>query len=167
MSPFLRDLLWPLLSPSSLISCFTFLQNIYCLTSPPPSPPLGSLQCNASSMRAGLSLFYSPLYFTTPALPGFSRFNYICWIYSHINDHLGEGNGTPLQYSCLEHPMDGGAWRAAVHGIAKSRTRLSDFTFTFHFYALEKEMATHSSILARLVGCCLRGRTESDMTEAT
>ena len=59
-----------------------------------------------------------------------------------------EGNGTPLQYSCLENPMDGGAWWAAVHGVAKSRTRLSDFTFTFHFHALEKEMATHSSVLA-------------------
>ena len=57
-------------------------------------------------------------------------------------------NGTPLQYSCLENPMDGGAWWAAVHGVAKSRTRLSDFTFTFHFHALEKEMATHSSVLA-------------------
>ena len=54
----------------------------------------------------------------------------------------------PLQYSCLENPMDGGAWWAAVHGVAKSRTRLSDFTFTFHFPALEKEMATHSSVLA-------------------
>ena len=61
---------------------------------------------------------------------------------------LGEGNGTPLQYSCLENPMDGGAWWAEVHGVAKSQTRLSDFTFTFHFHALEKEMATHSSILA-------------------
>ena len=62
----------------------------------------------------------------------------------------GEGNGTPLQYSCLENPMDGGAWWAAVHGVprAKSRTRLSDFTFTFHFHVLEKEMATHSSVLA-------------------
>ena len=60
----------------------------------------------------------------------------------------GEGNGTPLQYSCLENPMDGGAWWAAVHGVAKSQTRLSDFTFTFHFRALEKEMATHSSDLA-------------------
>ena len=59
-----------------------------------------------------------------------------------------EGNGTPLQYSCLENPMDGGAWWAAVHGVAKSRTPLSDFTFTFHFHALEKEMATHSSVLA-------------------
>ena len=60
----------------------------------------------------------------------------------------GEGNGTPLQYSCLETPMDGGAWWAAVYGVAQSRTRLSDFTFTFHFHALEKEMATHSSVLA-------------------
>ena len=58
-----------------------------------------------------------------------------------------EGNGTPLQYSGLENPMDRGAWWAAVHGVAKSRTRLSDFTFTFHFHALEKEMATHSSLL--------------------
>ena len=57
-------------------------------------------------------------------------------------------NGTPLQYSCLENPMDGGAWWAVVHGVPKSRTRLSDFTFTFHFPALEKEMATHSSVLA-------------------
>ena len=61
---------------------------------------------------------------------------------------IGEGDGTPLQYSCLENPMDGGAWWAAVHGVATSRTRLSDFTFTFHFHALEKEMATHSSVLA-------------------
>ena len=60
----------------------------------------------------------------------------------------GEGNGTPLQYSCLENPMNGGAWWAVVHGVAKSQTRLSDFTFTFHFHALEKEMATHSSVLA-------------------
>ena len=59
-----------------------------------------------------------------------------------------EGNGTPLQYSCLENPMDRGAWWAAVHGVAKSRTCLSDFTFTFHFRASEKEMATHSSVLA-------------------
>ena len=61
---------------------------------------------------------------------------------------LGEGNGTPLQYSCLENPMDGGAWKAAVHGVAKSQTRLSNFTFTFHFHALEKAMAPHLSTLA-------------------
>ena len=59
-----------------------------------------------------------------------------------------EGNGTPLQYSCLENPMDQGAWWAAVHGVAEGQTRLSDFTFTFHFHAWETEMATHSSVLA-------------------
>ena len=53
--------------------------------------------------------------------------------------------GTPLQYSCLENLMDGGAWWAAVHGVAKSWTCLSNFTFTFHFDALEKEVAAHSS----------------------
>ena len=70
--------------------------------------------------------------------------------------------------------MDGGAWWAAVHEVTKSQTQLSNFTFTFHFHALEKEMATHSSILAwiipgtgSLVGCRLWGRTESDMTEVT
>ena len=63
-------------------------------------------------------------------------------------EYIGEGNGTPRQYSCLENPMDGGAWCAAVQGVARSWTRLSDFTFTFHFHALEKEMATHSSVLA-------------------
>ena len=60
----------------------------------------------------------------------------------------GEGSGTPLQYSCLENAMDGGAWWAAVHGVVKSWTRPSDFTLTLHFHALEKEMATHSSVLA-------------------
>ena len=85
-----------------------------------------------------------------------------------------EGNGTPLQYSCLENPMDGGAWWAAVNGVAKSQTRLSEFTFTFYFHALEKEMATHSSVLpgesqgwGSLVGFHLWGRTESDTTEVT
>ena len=62
--------------------------------------------------------------------------------------HFGEGNGTPLQYSCLENPMGGRAWSAAVHGVSKSQTRLNDFAFTFHFHAMEKEMATHSSTLA-------------------
>ena len=61
---------------------------------------------------------------------------------------IGEGNGTPLQYSCLQNAMDGGAWWAAAHGVMKSRTRLSDLIFTFHCHALEKEMATHSSVLA-------------------
>ena len=68
----------------------------------------------------------------------------------------------------------GGAWWAAVHGVAGSRTLRRDFTFTFHFHALEKEMATHSSVLAwrisgtgEPVGCCLWGRTESETTEMT
>ena len=60
----------------------------------------------------------------------------------------GEGNGNPLQCSCLENPRDGGAWWAAIYGVARSRTRLSDLTFTFHLHALEKEMATHSSVFA-------------------
>src|SRR5574337_38816 len=87
---------------------------------------------------------------------------------------IGEGNGNPLQCSCLENPMDGGAWKAAVHGVAEGRTRLSDFTFTFYFHALEKEMATHSSVLAWRIpgtgepgGCRLWGHTESDTTEVT
>ena len=68
--------------------------------------------------------------------------------FSKNRDQFREGNGNPLQYSCLENPMGRGDWWAAVHGVAKSWTRLSFFTFTFHFHALEKEMATHSSILA-------------------
>ena len=87
---------------------------------------------------------------------------------------IGEGNGTPLQYSCLENPTDGGAWKATVHGVAEGQTLLRDFTFTFQFHALEKEVATHSIVLAwrvpgkgSLVGCRLWGLTESDTTEAT
>ena len=83
---------------------------------------------------------------------------------------LREGNGALLQYSCLENPMDGGAWQAAVHGVAKSQTQLSDFTF--HFHALEKEMATHSSVLAwRITGtgrwAAIYGVADLDTTEAT
>ena len=91
-----------------------------------------------------------------------------------------EGNGTPLQYSCLKNPTDGEAWWAALHGVAKSRTRLRDFTFNFHLHALEKAMATHSSVLAwRIpwteepgthgrtpwVACSPWGLEESDTTE--
>ena len=68
--------------------------------------------------------------------------------YLVLLDCFRKGNGTPLQYSCLENPMDGGAWKAAVYGVAEGRTRLSNSTFTFHFPALEKEMAAHSSVLA-------------------
>ena len=65
-----------------------------------------------------------------------------------LNWKSREGDGTPLQHSRLKNPMDGRAWWSAVHGVAKIRTRLSDFTFSFHFHSLEKEMATHSSVLA-------------------
>ena len=87
---------------------------------------------------------------------------------------VGEGNGTPLQYSCLENPMDGGAWKAAVYGVAEGRTWLSNFTFTFHFHALEKEMQPTPVFLpgesqgrGSLVGCRLWGRTELDATDVT
>ena len=82
-----------------------------------------------------------------------------------VEKESGEGDGTPLQCSRLENPRDRGGWWAAVHGVAKSLARLSNFTFAFHFHALEKEMATHSSILPgesqerrSLVGCRLWGR---------
>ena len=77
---------------------------------------------------------------------------FIYLIYSTVY-LLGEGNGIPLQYSFLGNPMDRGAWWAAVHGVLKSRTRLSDFTFTLRFHALEKEMTTHSSVLAWRIPC--------------
>ena len=76
---------------------------------------------------------------------------YLPMIHLLISKKVGEGNGTPLQFSCLDNRMDGGAWWVAVHGGAKSQTRLRDFPFTFHFHALEKEMATHSSVLARRI----------------
>ena len=98
------------------------------------------------SLRAGpeTSDCFTKLHFTcglsAPALA-----QKISWWCSGV---IREGNGTPLQYSCLENPMDGGTWWAAVHAVARSQTRLSDFIFVFHFHALEKEMATHSSVLA-------------------
>ena len=74
-------------------------------------------------------------------------------IYFLLMSNGNDGNGTPLQYSGLENPMDGRAWKAAVHGVAEGQARLSNFTFTFYFHALEKEMATHSSVLAwRIAG---------------
>ena len=72
----------------------------------------------------------------------------ILFFFHHSSILVWRRQWHPLQYSCLENPMGGGAWWAAVHGVAKSWARLSNFTFTFHFYALEKEMAAHSSILA-------------------
>ena len=82
----------------------------------------------------------------------------------------GEGNGTPLQYSCLENPMDGGAWWAAVHGVAKSWTRLSNFTFTHwrrQWQPTPVFLSGESQGRGSLVGCRLWDHTESDTTEAT
>ena len=97
-----------------------------------------------------------------------------CSIWKCLHNKNGEGNGTPLQYSCLKNPMDWEVWWATVHGVAKGRTRLSDFPFTFHFHELEKEMATHSSVLAWRIpgmgkpgGLPSIGSTELDTTEAT
>ena len=98
----------------------------------------------------------------------------VCSRVSAHSHYFGEGSGTPLQYSCLENPMEGGAWQAAVSGVAKSRTRLSDFTFTFHFHALERKwqptpvfLPGESQGQGSLVGCRLWGHRESDTTEAT
>ena len=91
-------------------------------------------------------------------------------IFGLIHDMFGEGNGTPLQSSCLENPMDGGAWWAAVHGVAKSRTWLSGFTFTHwrrKWQPTPVFLPGESQGRRSLVGCCLWGRTESDTTEAT
>ena len=93
------------------------------------------------------------------------------WLHFHFSLMHLRWNDNSLQCSYLENPRDGGAWWAAVYRIAQSRTQLSDFTFAFHFHALEKEMATQSSIFAwripETVGPCLRGRTELGTTEAT
>ena len=95
-------------------------------------------------------------------------------LYGNLTVDIGEGDGTPLQYSCLENPMDGGAWWAAAHGVAKSRTQLSDFTFTFTFMHWRRKWQPTPVFLPResqgrrgLVGCRLWSRTESDTTEAT
>ena len=74
---------------------------------------------------------------------------HLCSIFDNVCYCVTEKAMALLQYSCLENPMGGGAWKAAVHGVTESQTRLSDFTFPFHFHALEKEMATHSSVLAQ------------------
>ena len=106
-------------------------------------------------------------YMTTGKTTALTRWTFVGKVMSLLFNMLsrvitGEGNGTPLQYSCLENPMDGGAWLATVQGVTKSWIRLSDFTFSFHFHALEKEMVTHSSVLAwRIPGTGEPGRLPS------
>ena len=108
-----------------------------------------------SACRTLFLLQTETLYLTTiaphsllPPLTGSHHATICFYDLDNSNYLIGEGNSTLLQYSCLENPMDGGAWWAAVHGVSRSQTRLSDVTFTFHFPALEKEMVTHSSVLA-------------------
>ena len=134
---------------------------------PPPSQshPLGLSQCTGfecpvSRIDLGLVIYFTygnihvSMLFThiipsslSPTESKSLFFISVSFVVFHIGSS-GEGNGTPLQYSCLENPMDGEAWWAALHRVAKSWTQLSDFTFTFHFHPLEKEMAPHSSVLA-------------------
>ena len=90
----------------------------------------------------------------------------------HVQKWRGEDNGTPLQYSCLENPVDGGDWKAAVHGVAEGQTRLSDFTFTFMRQRRKWQptpvfLPGESQGQWSLVGCRLWGRTESDTTDVT
>ena len=135
---------------------FSYLEPVCC---PMSSSNCCFLTCIQISQEAGQVLWYSHL------LKNFPQFIVIHTVRdfgivnkAEVDVFLGKGNGTPLQYSCLENPMDGGAWQAAVHGVEKSRIWLSDFTFTFHFHALEKEMASHSSVLAwRIPGTGERG----------
>ena len=101
-----------------------------------------------SSTLTTLTPYYYPLLLPSPnSLFPPNLIHEQCYLIE-FRQRNGEGNGTPLQYSCLENPMDGGAWWAVVRGVTKNWARLSGFTFTVHFHALQKEMATHSSVLA-------------------
>ena len=113
------------------------------------------------------SIFFPLLSFTRLSLHLFSLYQFYSLGYRPCS---GEGNGTPLQYSCLENPMDGGAWKAAVHGVAEGRTRLSDFTFMpgrRKWQPTPVFLPGESQGWGNLVGCRLWGHTESDTTEAT
>ena len=126
------------------------LQHGTLLLSPVPSTT-GCCFCFGSIPSFFLELFlhWSPVAYWAPTDLGSSSVSDLSFqLFITVHGVLGDGNGTPLQYSCLENPMDRRAWWAAVHRVAKSRIRLSDFTFTFYFHALEKEMAAHSSVLA-------------------
>ena len=135
-----------------MLSCFSYVL----LCNPMDCSLPGPLSMGFSRQEYWSGLPCPPLR-EFPYLGSISYFSWIAgWVFYHLR-HLGcpvidcrlrYGNGTPLQYSCLENHTDGGAWWAAVHQVAKGRTQLSDFTFTFYFHALEKEMATPSSVLA-------------------
>ena len=145
--------LWWWWQAALVVAVVQLLSHVWLFTTPgtartrlpclPPSPRACSNSCQLNqrchpTIASSVIRFFSCLLQSFPASRSFPMSRLF----------TGEGNGTPLQYSCLENPMDGGAWWAAVRGVSKSQTRLSDFTFTFHCHALEKEMATHSSVLA-------------------
>ena len=130
-----------------------------CLALLPQGLQPAKLLCPWNSLIRTLEWVAIPFQGIFPTQGSKSGLRHGRWILYHLSHQgspknkvvrvvTGECNSTPLQYSCLENPMDGGAWQAEVHGVTKSRTRLRDLTFTFHFHALEKEMATHSSVLA-------------------
>ena len=110
----------------------------------PPRRALWGSSVQFSSVAQSCPILCDAMKHSKPCLPVHHRI----LEFTQTQVHREEGNGIPLQYSCLENPMDRGAWLAAVHRVSKSRTRLNDFTFTFHFHALEKEMAAHSIVLA-------------------
>ena len=133
-----------------------------------------STEIAISNLINCLIQFISLVPFIPSALPLNFFFSYLSGIFQSSKQRIREDNGTPLQYSCLENPMDGGAWKAAVHGVTKSRTQLSDFTSLFTFMHWRRKWQPTPVFLPgesqgwwSLVGCYLWGHTESDMTEAT
>ena len=114
-----------------------------CISHPLPQPETASWACDLCSLTESQAWFTALL-----SLPEFLNKESCIYILHWALQIMEKAMAPPLQYSCLENPMDGGAWKAAVHGVAESQIRLSVFAFTFHVHALEKEMATHSSVLA-------------------
>ena len=155
--PIWGSLLWDFFPLWLLFKLFVFQQFYYCvlekIISDQKFEVTGSWSWLFTSL-CGFGNFLAIIFLKETFYSLFSSFSFwdcnspCSFFWWYLISCVGEGDGTPLQYSCLENPMDGGAWWAAVHGVVKSRTRLSNFTFTFHFHALEKEMATHPSILA-------------------
>ena len=128
--------------PSSVSSLGVFLWNLGCFAQIPPTQTSAHFDSEPKKWELNSALL-PPIWVT------YKDIDLAGSLASQLlSTRRRQSSAAQLQYSCLENPMDGGAWWAAVHGVAKSRTRLSDFTFTFRFLALEKEMATHSSTLA-------------------
>ena len=143
--------------------------NTPCCSKTPPGSRCGRLWGTEAAATAVNKLHWPGIFSCEPGSP---TVPVGCWFVSGLEMTGWEGNGTPLQYSCLENPMDGGAWWAAVHGVAKSRTRLSGFIFTFMHWRRKWQptpvfLPGESQGRGSLVGCRLWGRTESDTTIVT